>query len=258
MDPNTLNLNFGEGDVEKLREIAKRMGKLIADIEGADERMERRQREIEATTAQHQALLNQQLQAIRTVTSELEELMTEAGVARLRINTESALQQGQAHLQQLKQLSQDHLQAIQESTDEFNKLAKKTFDRLDRASIYTIKGISEAVSSFRIGDFQRLTEQSCSIVEETSNKAITRLGGFVQGMHWKSLGFAFAVTVFASVTIGLYLSDEMPWETHKRVVAQRRAGEALLNSWHSLSESERQHILQHTHQGDTIQRTGQA
>jgi hypothetical protein len=199
------------------------MGDLIANFEGAQANLEAWKREIEGTMRLNQMQLNEQLQQIRSVTEELQSVMTEAGVARWRIAAESALSAGKEHLRAIEAASTDVISKLNDAVQGINLLAKKSFDRLDRASAYTIKHISDAISSFRIGDFQRLADQSREIVEETSTTAIKRLKDTVRWFQWKNIGLALAMTVFATFTIGLYLNDELPWEIHKQVVAQRNA-----------------------------------
>lgn len=252
MDTKTLNLFDDVDGDERLKEMMKRMGEFIAYFEVAEERMSQWKRDVEKTIEDNQAVLNEQLEDIREVTSELREVMTEAGVARWRLAAESALSEGKDHIKTLEALSQNHLETVQSANEEFSKLAKKSFDRLDRASAYTIKNISEAISAFRINDFQRMAEQSCEIVQEASASAITRLRDLVKWFHWKNLGLAFAITLFATITVGLYLSDEMPWEIHKQVVAQRNVGQAVLSAWHDLHDADRELILRHTKKDSSI------
>lgn len=246
VDTKTMNLNFGEGEPDRLKDSLRRMGEFIAYFEVAEERMAEWKKDIEETVQQHQEIVNNQLAELRETAEDLRGIMSEAGVARWRIAAEETLKQGKEHLKLIQAASDNHVKTITENNDTFKKLAHKSFDRLDRASAYTIKNISEAVSSFRITDFQRLTEQSCEIVEETSKSAIGRLRNSVKWFHWKNIGLAVAVAVFASMTIGLYLNDEMPWEIHKQVVAQRNAGQALINAWPTLSQAEQQRIIQYS------------
>jgi len=90
-----------------------------------------------------------------------------------------------------------------------------------------------------------LTEQSCEIVEETSTSAISRLRDTVKWFHWKNIGLAGVIAILSTLTISLYLTDEMPWEKHRQVAVQRQYGEALINAWPTLSEEERQRIISH-------------
>lgn len=252
MDTKTLNLFDDVDGDEKLKEMMKRMGEFIAYFEVAEEKMSQWKRDVEQSIQDNQVTLNEQLDDIREVANELRDVMTEAGVARWRLAAESALQEGKDHIKTLESTSKNHLDNIHAANEEFNKLAKKSFDRLDRASAYTIKNISEAVSSFRINDFQRMAEQSCELVQETSASAISRLRDLVKWFHWKNLGLAFAITIFATITVGLYLSDEMPWEIHKQVVAQRNVGQAVLSAWHDLQETDKELILQHAKKEGTL------
>lgn len=245
-DDKTMDLNFGTGEGDKLRETVKRMGEFIAYFEVAERRMSEWKRDLEQQVAANQGHIQQQLQDIRLCINELQEIMTEAGAARWRIAAESALQQGKNHLHTLEQIGNQHLGQLEHNLDELQSLAKKSFDRLDRASAYTIKNISDAISSFRINDFQRLTEQSCAIVEDTSNLAVTKLQQTVKWFHWKNLALAATIAIFSTLSIGLYLNDEMPWEIHKHVAEQRHYGQALMNSWPALTEQERQRIIRHS------------
>jgi hypothetical protein len=247
MDTKTLNLDFGNVDNDKLRETLRRIGEFIANFEIA---MSEWKHDIETTIYSNQNIVNTQLQHIQDVVSKFEKLSKdfadEVSIAQFRIAVKSALEQGKEHVRALENLTRIHSASLEVNNQEFQNLAKKSFDRLDRASAYTIKNISEAISSFRITDFQRLAEQSCEIVEEVSTDAITRLKKALRRLHWKNIGLTVAITIFATFTICLYLEDEMPWEIHKQVVAQRRAGQAIINAWPTLSEEERQRIVEHS------------
>lgn len=244
-DHRTLSLNFGEDEVEKVKEILRRMGDFIAYFEVAEEKMNEWQRNMELVMEKHHVLVNDHLIEIRESTEELRNIMTEAGAARWRIAAEAALQQGKDHLRAMDNLGNEYVKSLHASNQEFAEMAKKSFERLDRASSYTIKNISEAISSFRIGEFQRLTDHTCEVVEEASTNAINRLNRLIGWFQWKNIGLAFVITLFVSLTMGLYLTDEMPWEAHSKVAMERHAGEALMKAWPTLSENERRHIIQH-------------
>lgn len=243
MDTKTLNLNFGDGEVEKLREVLRRMGEFIAYFEVAENKMAEWKLQVEENLDAQQKAVNDQLEDIHQATDELRTIMTETGVARWRLAAENSLREGREHLRTIDLVTKQHLTAIDASNEQFAKMAKKSFDRLDRAASYTVKNVSEAIGSFRIHDFQKMTEQSCVAVEATSTSAVKRLKDLVKWFHWKNLGLAAAITIVTSFTMGLYLNDELPWEIHKQVVMQRNAGQALINAWPTLSQSEQQRII---------------
>ncbi len=229
MDTKTLNLNFGEGEVEKLREVLRRMAAWKSQVE--------------QNVITQQKNIYDQLQEVHQATEELRTIMSEMGIARWRITAENTLREGKDHLKVLDNLTREHLKSVDASNEQFARMAKKSFDRLDRATAYTIKNVAEAIGSFRIHDFQKLTEQSCDAVENTSNNAVNRLKDLVNWFHWKNLAFAAMITIVTSFAIGMYLNDELPWEIHKQVVMERNAGQALISAWPTLSQKEQQRII---------------
>jgi len=125
---------------------------------------------------------------------------------------------------------------IQQSVD-------KSMERLDTAAAFSIKKITEALSSFKISDYQRLTEESVGKVEEASTQTLQRFGELTRWFHWKNLTLAFLITLLTTLAIGLYLNDEMPWEAHKHAKIERRDGQMLERAWPHLSIAERQRII---------------
>lgn len=235
-----------DNELIKLKDIARRMGEMIAYIEIAQNKLIEWKKELEHTVVTNKEHVESQLAEIRLTANELRELMTEAGVARWRLAAEQALYEGKEHIAILRALSEKQIKAIEESKEDFKTLLKKSMDRLDRASTYTANSIAEAVKSFRINDFKKLADQSRDIIEKTATGNIKRLKQLLKWFQWKHLALIFCLTFLVSLIIGLYINAEMPWESHKRVLMQRNAGQALINAWPNLSENERKHILEHT------------
>ncbi len=243
MENNPSYQDIDPTTADKLRDISRRMGELIACVELAEEKMTAWKDDIRKTMDESQQSINVQLDDVRATAEELRVTVTDANMGKLKVVAESTLKQGQDHLRTLDAVSQKQIQKMDACTENFNALAKQSFERLDRASTYTIKNISEAISSFRIGDFEQLTEQSRERVEDTSQRAISSMQEISHWFHWKNIGMVFAITVFVSLTIGLYLEDEMPWEIHQQVMLERNAGKTLMKAWPVLSQAERETIL---------------
>jgi hypothetical protein len=242
-DTQTLSFNFGEDEADRLKEILRRMGEFIAYFEVAEEKLSLWQRGIEEHIQVQDQAVNAQLEEIRNATHELQNIMTETGVARWRMAAEESLKHGRDHIKVFEKLCEDQLGLIEKRNEDINKQVKKSIDRLDRAATYTVKNISESINSFRLSDFQRLTEQSVEQIEKTSQGTIHRLRDMAKWFQWKNVGLAFAIAIFASVSMGLFVNAELPWETHQQVAMQRNAGQALINAWPSLSKSEQQRII---------------
>ncbi len=230
-------------DFEKLRDAHRRMAEFIAYCEVAEGKVGQWMQSVQQTIENNQKVINEQLLQISQATNEVQEVISYFNTAKLKINVEKALQKNQQQINYLGEIGKQHLKSLEANNMEFQKLAKRSFERLDRASTYTIKNISDAISSFRISDFQKYTEQSCDLVKETSRSTMHRLREMVRWFHWKNLSMVAAVTLFVTLSMGLYLNDEMPWEIHKRVAMQRNAGQALINAWPSLSQEEQKRII---------------
>jgi hypothetical protein len=231
-------------DLDNLRDAHRRMAEFVAHCELAENKLNTWMQAVTQTIETHQTVLDTQVQQMQQATREAEEVINYFNTAKLKLNVETTLTKTQEQIEALETLGQQYVNALQGCNEEFQKIATKSFERLDRASAYTIKNISDALNSFRLSDFQRYTEQSCESIKETSRAAIAHMRQQHRWFHWKNLGLVAAVTLFVTLSMGLYLNDELPWEIHKRVAMQRNAGEALLNAWPSLTQAEQKKIIE--------------
>lgn len=241
-----MSFDFSEGENEKFKETLKRMSEYIAYLEVAEQKMVSIQAKLDEKIEQHQHRVSDQLKDIQLTINELQGVMSEAGVARWRLAAEETLKSGNEHLKQLEIATEKHLEIFTKNNEEFSKTVHKSFERLDRASAYTIKNISEVISSFRISDFQQFTQQSYEIIEDTSRSVIYHLKTIIKWFHWRNLAMAFGLSFFVSTLTSYYLSGELPWVNHKKMIAQRAAGEALMNAWPTLSDAEKELILKNS------------
>ncbi len=244
MESNTITLpethKVKISDAERLRSVTRHTAEFIANFEIAERKMD----EWEQRLYEQEERVQQQLAAFQEATEELRSIMTEAGAARWRLSAEQALSLGQDHIQTLKELSDEQIKLQRERNEHFMRLAKKTFERLDRASEHAIKHIKETIETFNPTEMRQVAEKHREILESTSSSALTSINKLHQGFHWKSLAFAVVITFLASLSFGLYVQDELPWESHKQVELERNAGQTLINVWPKLSEATKQQILQ--------------
>lgn len=238
MSEQPLRLNFGESDTEQLRALVQRMGEFVALFEVAEDKLREREAALERHITNHEISINNSMEQISHRISELESVMTETGVARWRIAAESSLKEGKVHLSNIKHC-----------VEEFRQLSKEVCTRLDRATSYTVKGVSEAVNSFRISDFRQLTEGSCAQVERTAVTAVKNIAQVTRWFYWKKLTLVFTFALGVSVITGLYLNAEWPWEIHRDVVRERIAGVAVMRTWAQLQPRDRRIIQENSKQG---------
>ncbi len=235
MDGQTMNLDFSNNlNAEQLRQLIQRMGQFVALYEVAEEKLRQRETLLEEHLHMHESYVNQQLERIHYTLQEFERLMTEAGVARWRLAAEDTLRQGQ-----------DHVKALESAAADFRQLSNETCDRLDRATSYTVKGVSEAVNSFRVADFRKLTETSCQRIEQVAIGVAKQVAQVTRWFYWKKAILVFCLSVLVAVIMGLYINGEWPWEDHRNILQQRDLGRAALHVWTQLSPHDQQEILKH-------------
>jgi len=227
----TVSMDFGN-ERENLHSALHRMSEFIAMFEAAEEKMVAREHALQESMQANEHVINAQLEKIQKTLNEFTNIMTEAGAARWRVAAEGAMRDGKAHIESLTK-----------ANEEFFSNANKSCERLDRASNFAIKGVSEAVNAFSANDFKRLTGDCLEQVRRATDNAVSRIGRVVKWFHWKNIALALSITVVVMMVTGLYLNDEYPWEIHQEVIQQRDAGQALINAWPSLSAREKTLIL---------------
>ena len=178
---------------------------------------------------------NEQISHIRAVLSDFEDIMTQAGAARWRLAAESAMRQGEQHAHTIAQATK-HLQQV----------INQSCGRIDQVTIGAASRVADAAKSLRIEDMKRLTEESTQKVNRLSNHAIQRLQRSIKYLHWEKFAIAVSVALVVGIVGGLFMNDELPWETHKKVALERSLGQTLIKAWPNLSDAERQHIQQAT------------
>jgi hypothetical protein len=233
MDSQTMNLNFSQADdSDKIRSLLQRMGQFIALYEASEEKLRQREAMLQERIGAHEIYVNEQLERIHLALGEFDKLMSEAGVARWRLAAEDCLQQGKAHLQLLKS-----------TTAEFSQLSQDTCERLDRATSYTIKGIADAISSFRLADFKQLTDDGCQRVEKVAAHAIRNIAKVTRWFYWKKIILVCVFSMMVATITGLYINGEWPWEDHKDILRERELGKAAMQAWSDLNPHDQQAIL---------------
>jgi hypothetical protein len=209
--------------------VERQIAELIASYEIAMDRLAVREKALDAHIQSSEAFINDQLEKINHLMSDLREIMTEAGAARWRLSAQEALKLGDTQLQSLQKLS-----------DETRTMVKESCARFERTSVSSVKNVNEAVNSFNVEEFKEFVDGSYEKVKSASRTAVEKVADILRWFQWKNLLLALGLGLVVAVVIGLYIDDEWPWEIHQKVVDQRKAGQALMNAWPHISKSDQQ------------------
>ena len=219
----------------------QQIAELIASYEVAMERLVSREKNMDTQYDLSEKFLNQQFEKISALITEISEVLTEAGAARMRLSMQEALKLGQQQIQSIQRVGEDT-----------RNLMRDSCTRFERTAAASVKNINESINAVKIDDLKVFVEESYTLVKNHSTDAIKKVTQILKWFHWKNLMLALGVSVMTSVIIGLYLNAEWPWEIHQTIVKERAAGKAMLNAWPHLSRADQvyleQKILKTNHQ----------
>ncbi len=218
-------------EARRLQDCTQKIADFIALSEEALKKLEQHDvvtgKSLQTTSIQ----FNQQLSQIHKMLAELEEFMTQAGVARFRVSAERMLSEGEKHLHN-----------ILEATEKFKKIAEESCQNLQHVSESSADWIAEAIKSLQVDKFRSLIFENVDRVEHVADTSIARIHKMARWFQWEKLGIALVVAILVSLLTGLFVNDELPWETHTKVVTERNVGKMLMQAWPKLSLQERESI----------------
>lgn len=186
-----------------------------------------REKHLDAHLTLSEKFLNEQVEKINALMKELQNLMTEANAARMRLSLQESLKVGEAQLSALKKLN-----------TETQSLMEGSCTRFEKTSNATVKNVNEAIHAFKIDDFKYFIEESYEQVKNNSTQTVEEISNILRWFHWKNLALALGLSLVVAVLLGLYINAEWPWEIHQSVVKERAAGKALMNAWPHLGKAD--------------------
>lgn len=232
-----------EQDLLRIKELLRHTGEFIAYFELAEVKMMEWRQDIELQTQLQQQQTQEQLHQVHRELENLQDVLTQAGLARLRLNIEQALRQGEHHLHVLQKTSQHLLADMQSQHREFSKTVEKSLTQLDDYTTTALKKIALLLAGYDVQHFKRVANESCGYVEKAASDAITRSTRLLRTFQWRAAALAMLTTLLTAFALGLYVSNEMPWETHQQARNEREAGKMLMKAWPMLSQQEKDKIL---------------
>lgn len=232
-----------DNDLVKLKELLRHTGEFIAYFELAESKMMEWRHDIEQQAQIQQHKAQQQLQNLHNELDALQEVLTQAGLARFRLTAEKTLKQGEEHLASLQKASLQSIEDMSEKHHEFTGLIDKSLAQIEQHAVEAIERIDSQLMQYDVQHFRRVASESCEQVERVANNAVSKSERLLRAFQWRSVALAFSTTLITAFAIGLYVSNEFPWEIHKQARSEREAGKVLMQAWPALSQEERAKIL---------------
>lgn len=239
-----------EPEIERLKELVKRTGEFIAYFEIAEGKMLEWQHHIDHSLINQKQLFEQQTATLNKAHTELSDILTQAGAARWRLAAEQNLTAGQQHLASLEQLSGQVLAQITRQNEQFQINNNQLLEKIESLCETTVTQIEQAALSCNLAHFKQASDVSAEKIESTAKKALSKGERLLKSFQFKVATVAIIASSITALTIGLYMSDEMPWEIHKHAMHERHAGKALLFAWPKLTQLERDKIVVYNQHND--------
>ncbi|GJM07276.1 MAG: hypothetical protein DHS20C10_10100 [marine bacterium B5-7] len=216
---------------EQFRCLSQQVADFIVLQENATMRAAEQDQLRETRLASYQQSVDQQFRDMQLVMNELQELMTSVGVARFRVAAEELLTMGQTHLEKM-----------QTEVEAFRGIADQSSQQLQTISQKADARVSNLVRGVRLDYFKTIVDEGCTRVETKQTTMMDKLKQMTHWFQWQSLAIALGTGLMITLVMGYFISDRMPWESHKMIASERSAGHALIAAWPKLSDKERTDI----------------
>jgi hypothetical protein len=226
-------------DLARIKDLLRHTSEFIAYFEVAESKMLEWRSHLEDQTAhlaQQRQLLNNELENINST-------LSEAGVTRFRTTAEHILVQGEAHLKSLERSSLCFMQQLQQQHEQTQLLTAQCIEKIEQHTVQAVKTIKEELAHYDAAQFHRVANESCDHVERIAHEAVRKSNKLIGVFQLRYSLLAVFTTIVTAFILGLYLSDELPWEMHHQAMNERQAGKILLEAWPKLSRDEKAKIV---------------
>lgn len=231
---------------DRLILLSKRIGQVIAEFEVAQEKMVLLQTNTSILVEAQQQRLTEQLAAIERRSHDLAELMSDTGAARFRLATKMHVEQNSSHIDTLNTLFEKQQANFEVQQLKLDDIVNSHMNEMKKAEKRVAFKIQNFIERLNVEEMRELADTSRHMIEQSASNAIVQSQKTFQRFHWKNIALVVVIVMLNTVVMGLYLSDEMPWETHQHAMHERLAGQALLNAWPSLEKETKNNILSYS------------
>ncbi len=177
----------------------------------------------------------------------MSELMTEVGIARWRQAQTQLLSQGQEHLSRLKRLSDRNLEQFSQQKNDLLEIANQAINNFRRSEALLSHKLNTIIKKAKFDEIANLSIELKDDLEKATEDSVKQHKKLFKHFKLKTTTLILSVTLISSITMGLFLNAETPWEIHSHAKEERQVGKALLHAWPHLSASLKHCILNKLH-----------
>ncbi|QDP71727.1 hypothetical protein FOG18_03640 [Legionella israelensis] len=232
-------------DLARIKELLTRTTEFVAYFELVETKMREWQQTIEQEKQTHLKQHQEQTQSLRQELDALHQLLSQTGMDHFRQSITTTLSQGEKQLKSLQAKGEKLVENMNLQLEHFNQFTEQSIEKIQNYTSEAITRFDTKLSQYDVNEFHRIVDESCLHIEHFSQNAINKNKHLLKSLQWRFLLLAIITTLLTTFVIGLYVSDEMPWETHQQAMNERQAGRVLLQAWPHLSHQERIKILKH-------------
>lgn len=226
-----------ESASQHLNKMRQELANFMVLYEQTEERFKNRKDEMDQQLISMKTEMQTQLNEMRAMLTEINEVMSMAGAARWRLAAEEAMKQGE-----------EHLLAIKEACNIYKKLAEDSVSRLEHISISTEKRVSAALhhlneeTAVTSENYRRKSEESYLKLENTADNAISSIKKIMRWLQFERIVTAVVAALLAAFLTALYVNAEWPWESYQKSKQERVLGQHVLAVWPTLTPSKQDQL----------------
>lgn len=213
--------------------VLQRMADLIAYAEISSESPTSTHSSFTTLLEKKTSQIEQQFRQLSNNIQHLRDIMSHSGAQKLREESE-----------QLSQQSKQEIRVLESIYRETKTVIGAQCVQLNKASMTTVKHVSQLVSTARKNHLKKVTGENLAKLQKNYDINRQTLQRAVKSLHWKNVIMAVMLTLVTASVVSLYVDNAWPWEAHHQILKQREAGKILLRLWPQLSPKDQAIIVQ--------------
>ena len=236
---------LSDQEVQQLKDLLRHASEFIAYFELAETKLVAWRYQQQEAFETQQKRFDQQQQGIMNDVETIKEILSEAGIARLKTQLNETITVFETKMAGFETFHQSLSDAFAQEKQGLAKAVGQFKNELEAQCQLTVNKIESQLSHYDVDHFRRVASESCDQVEQVAQKAVQTSSKVMRHFQWRTASLVLITTFVTSLVFGLYISDELPWEIHQHAMNEREAGKILIRAWPTLTHKERERILTH-------------